>query len=357
MESKSRVLIFVNSLSAGGAERVTLGLFNYLIEQGRDAYLFVTYWQESSARVYGVGHPDRVFHSPRISNSRIRSFANLVLLRRVIKRVKPTVVISLGCSYRLIEAAGLFGSAKVILSERNWPPAYYSDAGEAVRFFYEKADCVVFQTEDARDCFSGLSYCPVIPNPVSLSRNRWIGQESSSIVYFGRLDRQKRPEVALEAFGLFLNEHPDFHMDYYGIGTGLPYLKERAVELGISSRVSFHPPSSDIHEIASRAFMFVNSSDYEGISNSMLEALSIGIPCVCTDCDGGGARLVIEDGVNGMLVNKGDWVAMASAMSVLADSRELAESISKRAIESIGRFHPELIYSEWQEAIDGLTIL
>ena len=46
------------------------------------------------------------------------------------------------------------------------------------------------------------------------------------------------------------------------------------------------------------AACFVISSDYEGISNSMIEALAIGIPVVATDCPVGGARMYIKDGVS-----------------------------------------------------------
>lgn len=56
--------------------------------------------------------------------------------------------------------------------------------------------------------------------------------------------------------------------------------------------------------------MFVSSSDFEGISNSMLEAMGMGLPVVVTDCPVGGARMVIQDGVNGLLVPVGDTKTM-----------------------------------------------
>ena len=66
--------------------------------------------------------------------------------------------------------------------------------------------------------------------------------------------------------------------------------------------------------------MFVSSSDFEGISNSMLEALGMGLPVVVTDCPVGGARMVIKSGENGILVPVGDTQAMYEAMrSVLKD--------------------------------------
>lgn len=45
--------------------------------------------------------------------------------------------------------------------------------------------------------------------------------------------------------------------------------------------------------------MFILSSDYEGLSNSMIEAVSMGMPSICTDCPIGGAKMVIHNGING----------------------------------------------------------
>ncbi len=52
--------------------------------------------------------------------------------------------------------------------------------------------------------------------------------------------------------------------------------------------------------------IFVDSSDYEGVFNAMLKAMAMGLPCICTDCPVGGARMLIQDGVNGMFVQVGN---------------------------------------------------
>ena len=51
---------------------------------------------------------------------------------------------------------------------------------------------------------------------------------------------------------------------------------------------------ANVHSYIINASMFVSSSDFEGMSNSMLEAMAIGLPVVCTDCPIGGAKMVIK---------------------------------------------------------------
>ena len=67
--------------------------------------------------------------------------------------------------------------------------------------------------------------------------------------------------------------------------------------------VSFLPFTSSVHQEIIADAMYVNSSDYEGISNAMLEAMAIGLPVICTDCPIGGAKAIIHDHENGLLVS------------------------------------------------------
>ena len=97
--------------------------------------------------------------------------------------------------------------------------------------------------------------------------------------------------------------------------------------------------------------MFVSSSDYEGLSNSMLEAMAIGLPTVCTDCPVGGARMVIRDGENGLLVPVGDREALAAAMCRVADDRALAETLSQNGRTLREKLSIGVIADEWERLI------
>ena len=83
-------------------------------------------------------------------------------------------------------------------------------------------------------------------------------------------------------------------------------LKNLAKELGVAGCVMFEGFSARALEHVRTASAFVMSSRFEGLSNSMLEALAMGVPTVCTRCGGGGAEAVINDGVNGVLVDVDD---------------------------------------------------
>ena len=94
--------------------------------------------------------------------------------------------------------------------------------------------------------------------------------------------------------------------------------------------------------------IYVSSSDYEGISNSMLEALAIGIPAVCTDCPVGGARRYIRDGENGYLIPVGDADVMADRMLALMEDKKLGESFSKESVKIREELTDDRIFGMWK---------
>ena len=99
------------------------------------------------------------------------------------------------------------------------------------------------------------------------------------------------------------------------------------------------------------AAMFVLSSDFAGMSNSMLEAMALGIPTISTDYPSGGARAVIEDGSNGMLIPVADTQALYAAMKRLVEEPELAANISRNGEKIRERLSVESITDAWLDFI------
>jgi glycosyltransferase involved in cell wall biosynthesis len=100
--------------------------------------------------------------------------------------------------------------------------------------------------------------------------------------------------------------------------------------------------------------MYVSSSDYEGLSNSMLEAMAIGLPVICTDCPCGGARMVIKNYDNGILVPVRNTERLAEAMSEIADNYELSNMLSIRARRIREYLAPDKITAQWIQVIEAL---
>ena len=116
-----------------------------------------------------------------------------------------------------------------------------------------------------------------------------------------------------------------------------------------------NPANPDVHYRIRNAIMFVLSSDFEGLSNALLEAMMMGIPCISTNC--AGSDEVIRNEKNGLLVNVGDEDGLYMAMKKLLENNELRKDISNQAKSDLSIFKSDKVLSEWMNYIDSEVIL
>ena len=224
----------------------------------------------------------------------------------------------------------------MILFEINDPASAYPTRFSRwyARHCFGRAYYVVFQTQEEQAFFPEYirEKSQVIPNALQDGLpKRFEGQRREEIVTYGRFERQKNLPLLLRSFRRVHEKHDAYHLTLYGRGSQEKELKRLTHELGLEGAVTFRPFSSTIHADVLKSAMYVNSSDFEGISNSMIEAMAIGLPCVCTDSKGGGARSLIRSYENGILVPRGDEAALVKAMLDVIEKPGLSEKLSKNA--------------------------
>lgn len=171
----------------------------------------------------------------------------------------------------------------------------------------------------------------------------------------GRLEEQKNHVMLLHAFRDFVQKYPDYILHLYGVGPLEQELRALAEELRIGKSVVFEGFHEDILNEIRDAGMYVLSSDYEGISNSLLEAMGIGLPVISTDCPCGGSRMCIQDGVNGLLTPVGEAGALRAAMEKIAGSEALAANLGKAAVEVRSKFSLQSIAGQWLDLLQELS--
>ena len=96
-------------------------------------------------------------------------------------------------------------------------------------------------------------------------------------------------------------------------------------------------------------------SKFEGMPNSIMEAMAMGMPVVSTDCPCGGPREVIEDGVNGFLIPVGDEDALADRICRLIEDKDLRESFGKMALEIEKKASADAVFAQWKEYLESIV--
>ena len=231
-------------------------------------------------------------------------------------------------------------SNRLIISERG-DPSQSLESKTVLAFFktmFREADVMVFQSPDVFKWYKenfGINGT-VIFNPITPNLPEpYHGKRNKHIVNFCRINPQKNIVLLIDAFEKIQNEYTDYELWIYGHSDHnyRNYINNRIKNCNCPNNIHICPATENIHSIIIDSAMFVSSSDFEGMSNSMLEAMAIGLPVICTDCPAGGARAVINDHENGLLVPVKDSHALYLAMKELIDNPELAKKISKNAIK------------------------
>ena len=110
--------------------------------------------------------------------------------------------------------------------------------------------------------------------------------------------------------------------------------------------------SNIIHEEMKKASVFALTSDYEGISNSMLEAIAIGVPTVCTDCPVGGAKMAIKNNERGILVPVGDTEKLYNALKKLLYDEAFCKALSKKEMTIREELDEQTVCRKWERLME-----
>ncbi|MCX5666250.1 MAG: glycosyltransferase family 4 protein [Candidatus Omnitrophica bacterium] len=166
-------------------------------------------------------------------------------------------------------------------------------------------------------------------------------QRGNVIGTMGRLSSIKGQKFLVEAMKEIVSKSKDTHCLMIGSGREEAALIDQSRALGLEDRVIFTGAAyMDIPLYLACMDIFVLPSIEEGLGLALLEAMSLGRPCVASAT--GGIKDIINDGVNGILTPVGDSHAIAKAVLKILSDKELAKDISKSARDFVrGRFSIE----------------
>lgn len=306
----------------------------------------------------------KIYRLDKHIEQKIRFLRRGERLRKYFLNNPDSIVIPLGISYLEPTISAVEGlNCKVYYAEKNAPELEFPEKNsEEYRYIIKllnKIDGVIVQTKNAKDFFDGdIKNIYVINNPIKGGLPvPYTGERKKTIVNFCRMHPQKNLDLLIEAFVKLHKEHSDYKLEIYGnIVSDLEIkyrdrLISKVQDLNMENHIFILPPAADVHKRIIDCAMFVSSSDYEGLSNSMIEAMAIGLPCICTDCLGGGTREVMLDKENGLIVSVKDVNAMYGAMKLFVENLELAKKCGKNASKLREKLSVENIADKWLSVI------
>ena len=348
-----KISFFIGGMRRGGAERVISILANDYCARGWDVDIVLLL---QNAVEYDLDSRIRIVPITKKSGGYLKNAPRwLGGIRKYLKERKPDQVVSfVGRINALVLTAAWGLKIPVLVSERNDPKQ--DGRGAFMQWYcnriYHRAKAIVYQNEHEKSCFSKSleqKGC-IIPNPVSVAATC---QERTNVVATaGRLIEQKNQKILVSAMAKVHKTYPDVKCRIYGEGNLRTALQTQINELGLQEVVTLEGNVKDIHARLSQCGIFALTSNFEGLSNALIEAMQVGLACITTDYPG--ARELITDGENGLVVPMNDADALAKAIVKLIENNNgCAQTLAQQGQNFATRFNAETVLAQWHTVIEG----
>lgn len=354
-----KIVFLTNSLGYGGAERTISYLSKYFAENGDEAVIIcmtneIAYQIDDKVKLIRLNIPNSFDSFLGRAGNTVQRF---VSINKAVYHEKPDAVICMMALHARFLVWHMTLPFKLLVSERSNPKFYNYKSLRTLRKIFQKSDGIVFQTERVKLLFDNITRdkAAVIPNAAGneyAGRIRWNPDKSGMIIAIGRLVKEKDYETLIHAFAIFLESHSWYRLEIYGNGPEKEKLEKLIICKGLTGRVLLKDSRPDVLVCAAKADCYVLSSICEGMPNTLIEAMSIGMPCISSDCEFGPAEL-IKNGVSGLLVPVRDVQALSEAITKLVDDTKTAVQFGCEAgrirethsIEAVCKRYQEYLYS------------
>ena len=377
-----KVAIFTVSMGAGGAERVISLLLPKLIKD-YEVHLILMY----NSIYYEIPEGVRIQTVyPDAQNGLRRKLTSLFKIKRFLRSYllseKIDCVISFLTRPNIISGMlkSKFPKTRFILSERNYTPQMYANRSvlesefikRMIRKYYNQADVLFgnsnyiikgLETDYGVHIPMKVIYNPIIipskfRNPENDSAQK---KEIKQIVTVGSFKEVKNHALLIQA----MSKLPHYDLTIFGDGRLRNAYEALIKRLNLEMQVSLPGQTTNTQETLLNYDLFVLSSDTEGFPNALLEALSVGIPTISTNCLSGPLEMLNENEAidipkgsfalakYGILINPKDVEGLIAAIIHLSSHPELYTHYSMVGMERAKHYSLPHIYSEIKSLIEA----
>lgn len=367
-----KLLIFIHSLSGGGAERVTANLANYWAASGWRVTIVTLAPIEND--FYQLHHSIQRISLDLATDSRnvllgiVHNLRRIHALRQLILKLKPEAALAMMTTANILLALASIGikDCRAIGSERIHPPQLpISEFWRFLRrYSYALLDCVVVLSSETQQWLTShtkVRHTVIIPNPVIyplaqqpplLRLDALLNPQRNYLLAVGRLSAQKNFELLLKVFAELANTNLDWDLIILGEGELRSALETQIIQLSLQQRVHMPGRAGNVGDWYQRVDLYVLTSDFEGFPNTLLEAMAYGLPCVSFDCDTG-PRDIIQHGINGILVPAENATLLIKALDKLMNNAALRQTYATKAKEVQLTFNISQLVQMWAGVLSG----
>lgn len=362
------ILFVTATLTSGGSERVMSLLANQLAERGHRVEIV----NLNKHIVFYPIHKDVYlsFAEEEVGCSIIKKIG---WLRKYVQTKKPDVVVPFMEAVYCVTLLALIGVHIPVISSERIDPRHSPRVRNILRkIFLPLTTHLVVQTKDIKAFYPKFiqKKTSIIYNPVSETVFQLQEEPKENVIIsVGKLDGQKNQKLLINAFASIAEDFPEWRLVIYGEGRERDSLESlikslsptlprkegvlNGYENSISNRILLPGRCETVIEEMNRAKVFAFSSDFEGMSNAILEAVCVGLPVVTTNVSG--AKELVKEGEGGFVVPIRDEKALANALHKILSNKELREKMALANKARAKDFKQDMIVNQWEELIKKIV--
>ena len=217
----------------------------------------------------------------------------------------------------------------------------------------KRLDKFVVLTEEDFNNWPELNNLVVIPDPLTFSSSTYSPLTEKRVIAVGRYVYQKGFDLLLKAWAIVEKECPDWILTILGQGERSQY-ETLIDELKIDrNNCKLLGPTDQIQDEYMKSSLLVMSSRFEGFGMVLIEAMACGLPVISFDCPCG-PKDIIQDHVDGLLVENGNIDKLAEAIIWMIQHPEQRKAMAVKAIGNVQRFKIDQIAEQWKYLFDAL---
>lgn len=348
---------------SGGGERVAVSLANELTKKYEVHLIGIT--TKQSDLFFGIN--SQVKYS-NFFDHRVRLSKNILKISKMLKKYfldnEIEVAFGIGIfSNIFLSLSGIGISTKVVLCDHTNSITANRELSKKVQRYVgtKLADKIITLTQEDRKNY--IRKYGISENRIAYIYN-WkenrlsnipYNDESTKIVTVGRFDYQKGYDYLIQVAKKVLAKMPDWTWEIYGSGKQdeVDKIRDLITENDLQDKLVIKGLEKNQNLIYGDKGIYVMTSRYEGLPLVLLEAQQYNLPIVSFRCPTGPSEIV-EDGVNGYLIDCYDTDKMSEKLLELMKNDDLRQSFSDHAKDTMDKFDKNKILNQWIELIETI---
>lgn len=271
-------------------------------------------------------------------------------LIKTIQNVNTDFLISTRATYNLLVAQYAPSHVRLIAQEHMVFSMHPEKLQDDIRKKYHKFDHITTLTEDdALDykAFIQPEHVVAIPNllPQEYKSDPSIPKQKV-ILSAGRFETEKGYDLLIQAIKMIPDELAGWEVHLYGQGNEKERLEQLISQNNLAHIIKLFPPTQNLHRVMNEAQLFVLPSRFEGFGMVIIEAMASGLPVIAFDCPVG-PRNIIQNGINGILVEENNINQLATHLKDMISNEALREDFKNAGLLTSNLYSEDPIYNHW----------